>query len=764
MQGGVRPFRGTGADARRYVEVDQATADDYYLSESAACAAWTLTAASGEVQASTDLAPETYAGWVDWFHPVTGERMGVPRLPGPDRAGSPRFQEMIVNAPKSLSIAAALHPDVSAALDVAQADAADEIRRYLARHATTRIGPRGMQEVAPVEGLQTVQIVHRTSRAGDPHRHIHFQIGTRVWAAGAWRGLDGVALFTMQGMLRAIGTTVIAAHPDLTGTLAAHGLTLDPVTGEVVELEAFNAVMSKRAAQVETNLDRLTGEWESTHPGETMSRAVLGRLHHLAWAKDRPVKKPTTQATETRWIGELYEAGYHPAALRRAVLVPKVPLDTLDTQAVAARALDRCASSWSAWTPHAVRQQVTSLVTEAGVSASKEELRRFVDQASGLALAGCMSVLPASIPAPEHVAHLTSSRVTTAEIRLCDLLATLTPDSDVPLADVASLATARGLDDGQTRAAAAIASGDPLVVVEGAAGSGKTSMLAVALTATQDARKPKDGDISGGDDLAGVARVLAPTRRAALVAHEELGVPAMSVAALVHAHGWRWDSDGVWDRLGIGDTDPGTGRVFSGPPTAAKLVPGERVIVDEAGMLDQDTAIALLTVIQESGATVALVGDRAQLPAVGRGGVLDMAAQTRGRTFDMAEVHRFADSAYAALTLAMRDRADPGQVFDALVASGLVVLHASADELYQHVAAEHHDDEALTVATNEEATRLNETIRNRRVALGQVDNTATVTGSDGLSIGAGDLIQTRHNDSKRWAVHRCRRPHPNPSQ
>jgi hypothetical protein len=77
---------------------------------------------------------------------------------------------MIVNAPKSLSIAAAPHPDVSASLDAALADAADEIRRYLAWHATTRVGPRGAQEVVAVEGSQTVSIVHHTSRAGDPAR------------------------------------------------------------------------------------------------------------------------------------------------------------------------------------------------------------------------------------------------------------------------------------------------------------------------------------------------------------------------------------------------------------------------------------------------------------------------------------------------------------------------------------------------------------------------------------------------------------------
>ena len=100
-------------------------------------------------------------------------------------------------------------------------------------------------------------------------------------------------------------------------------------------------------------------------------------------------------------------------------------------------------------------------------------------------------------------------------------------------------------------------------------------------------------------------------------------------------------------------------------------------------MLDQDTAHALLTITTEAGATVALVGDRAQLPAVGRGGVLDMAAQIRGRTYDMTELHRFADAEYATLTLTMRDRENPGEVFDRLTAMGLVILHADEEQAQQ---------------------------------------------------------------------------------
>ncbi|MCL1900750.1 MAG: AAA family ATPase, partial [Promicromonosporaceae bacterium] len=750
MQGGVRPFRGTGSDARRYVEADHCSADDYYLDGDATFAAWTCSGADGSVQATAELAPEQYAAWVDWTHPVTGQRMGVPRKPGDGKRGSPRFQEMIVNAPKSLSIAAALHLDLSKALDAAQADAADEMRRYLALHATTRVGPRGAQQVVPVEGLQTVAIVHHTSRAGDPHRHIHFQIGTRVWAQGAWRGLDGVALFKMQGALRAIGTAAIAAHPGLADTLAGHGLTLDPTTGEVIELERFNQAMSKRGLQVEANLAVLHAEWEASHPGETMSRTTSGRLHNLAWAQDRPSKKPTTLAGEAGWIAELREAGYDEATLRQAAPVPVAPIGTLSTRQIAARALDRCGSDQSAWTPHQIREHTAALVTETGVRASGEELRRFIDRAASLALAECQSVLPPGLPAPEHVAHLTSPRVIAAETRLRDLLTTLVPPGTPPLADVAALAATRGLDDGQARAAAAVASDDPLVIVEGAAGSGKTSMLAVAIAAIQ---RDHEGGYSS-DSLAGLTRVLAPTRRAAQVAQAELGAPATSVAALIHAHGWRWNNDGVWARLTVGDTDPYTGRPYHGPPASARLARGERVIVDEAGMLDQDTTIALLTIIAEAGATVALVGDRAQLPAIGRGGVLDIAANVRGVTFDMTEVHRFTDPNYAALTIAMRDRDNPGNLFDQLAALGLIHLHTSEDEQREQIAAIARDGEPVTVATNEEAATLNQAIRARRIASGLVDDTVAVTGSDGLPIGKGDLIQTRRNDTSLGVANR----------
>ncbi len=747
MHGGVILFRGTGTDARRYVEADRSRADDYYLGADTSAAQFTALDGDGNVTVALGLAPEAYAGWVDWINPLTEESMGKPRLPGDGRQGSPRFAEMVVNAPKSLSIAAALHPEVSDALDRAQQDAVAEIQCWLAQHSVTRVGPRGKQEVVPVEQLQTMAVSHRTSRAGDPHRHIHFQIGTRVWAAGKWRALDTAALFTQQGAIRALGTAVIAAHPELSEVLDRHGLTLDPVSGEVIELERFNGVMSKRGEQVRRHLERLEAEWEAAHPGETVGPVVSARLAAKAWAHERPAKKPTTLREEHAWVNELHEAGYDPDTLRRPARREPALLDDLSVQTVANRALDRCTAGGSAWTRHTVQEHATRIMTEYDVQAAPAEIREFVQVATALAIEDCFSILTPDAPTPEHVAHLTSLRVVQAETELRDLIAARIPQQDPGHPDVRKAARRRGLDAGQERAAAAVASADPLVVVEGAAGSGKTTMLGVAIEVA--ARHGR------------ASRVVAPTLRAAQVAHDELGVPATSVAALVHAHGWRWNSDGVWTRLAPGDTDPDTGRTYHGPAEGARLAWGERVIVDEAGMLDQDTAIALLTVTAEAGATVALVGDRAQLAAIGRGGVLDMAAQLRGRTFDMAEVHRFTDPAYAEVTVRMRDGRDPGAVFDRLTALGLVRLHTSDEDVREHIAEQRRDGEAVTVTSNDEARAVNARIREERVARGEVDDARTVTGSDGLPIGAGDVIQTRKNNTsigvanrQNWVVQR----------
>jgi ATP-dependent exoDNAse (exonuclease V) alpha subunit len=451
-------------------------------------------------------------------------------------------------------------------------------------------------------------------------------------------------------------------------------------------------------------------------------------LQAKAWDHERPNKKPSQLGSEAGWLRELNDAGYT-LDLPRATVQRARTLDELAVQQVASRALDRTAAAASAWRLHDVQEQVARIVTEAGVRATPEELREFITITTRLAADDCLSILPPGAPTTEHVSHLTTLHVVAVETELRDRLAAR---ATVRATSATPAAREPGLDADQARAASAVASTAPLVVVEGAAGAGKTTMLGAAIRAAE-----QDGR---------TVRVITPTKKAAEVAASELGVPTGSVAALVHEHGFRWNADGVWTRLAPGDTE--TGATYRGPSKENRLAPGERVVVDEAGMLDQDTALALLTVADEAGATVALVGDRAQLPAIGRGGVFDIAAALTPRVYDLTSLHRFADPDYAQLTLDLRAGRDPAGLFDRLHAIGLVVLHEDADAMHAAVAAEHIDGAAITAATNDEARELNALIREDRVREGVVDDARTVEGSDGLSIGRGDLIQTRRNDSE----------------
>lgn len=123
-----------------------------------------------------------------------------------------RFVEVTVNGPKTWSLAAALHPEVAAAYDAAQMEAAEEIVGWLASHATTRVGPWGRQVQVPVEQIEAAVVRHFTSRAGDPHRHLHLQINARVFAEGNWRGIHTVGVRDSLEAINGIGHAAVMTN------------------------------------------------------------------------------------------------------------------------------------------------------------------------------------------------------------------------------------------------------------------------------------------------------------------------------------------------------------------------------------------------------------------------------------------------------------------------------------------------------------------------------------------------------------------------
>src|SRR4051794_14383559 len=202
-------YRGSPGAARTYVEQDRSRADDYYLAEGSGVATrYTASPLTGVTPAGS-LTGESYEIWVAGYDPATGAAKGRLR----QDADALRFVEVVVNGPKTWSLAAALHPEISEALDAAQDRAAAEIVSWLAEHATTRVGPRGRQVQIPLERLEAAVIRHYTSRAGDPHRHLHLQVNARVWAAGSWRGIHSVGVRDSIGAINGIGHAAVATDP-----------------------------------------------------------------------------------------------------------------------------------------------------------------------------------------------------------------------------------------------------------------------------------------------------------------------------------------------------------------------------------------------------------------------------------------------------------------------------------------------------------------------------------------------------------------------
>jgi thymidine kinase len=750
VRGGVTFFRsGGGAAARAYLEQDHARADDYYLTEGAGLADRLVVAGDGQVLVTGVLDGDGYEAWADWRDPVTGDAHGTPRerkIVDPasgvvvGSASSPRFVEMTVNSDKTLSIAAALNPAVSEALDAAQRDAAAEMTGYMARHSRTRIGPLGKQRLVAVERLEAAVISHRTSRAGDPHRHLHVQWNARVFAEGKWRGLDTATTLRQQGALRGIGESVINSHPQLRAALAEAKFTFDPATGKVVELDPYVAGMSKRAAQVDANRTVLEAEWRDAHPGVTPGPKIVRSWDRQAWDRDRPEKKPSVLSNEARWVQELVDAGYTPPA--RQVSVVAVSIGSLDRDQIAMDVVQQVSARRSAWSVAYLHDAAGHLVAETRITADKGVLGELLEDLTARAVRHSTALTePAQgVVMPEAVRHLTSTHVVRVEKDLADRLATRAAHtgSDAQLPEVVT-AGGRELGAQQRQVVQAMAGTHQLVVVEGAAGAGKTTALLAAKTLLEQQGRTQV--------------VVAPTLKAAKEAAQATGSQASSIHKLLHQHGWRWDDTGRWSRLAVGDVDPKTGNTFTGPSPEYVLSPSTQVVVDEAGMIDQDTARALLVTADDAGAPLVLMGDRAQLSAVGRGGVLDKAVLLTSSHVDVDEVHRFTDLAYAALTVRMRDREEPGVIFDELVARGQVQIHTTEDEAFHAMSAGALADTAagrtvaMSVASNETATALNGAVRDARLTAGLVSNGRTSTGADGTQIGRGDLVMTRRNDT-----------------
>jgi ATP-dependent exoDNAse (exonuclease V) alpha subunit len=199
------------------------------------------------------------------------------------------------------------------------------------------------------------------------------------------------------------------------------------------------------------------------------------------------------------------------------------------------------------------------------------------------------------------------------------------------------------------------------------------------------------------------------------------------------------------------------------------LYPGDRIVVDEAGMLDLDAANALAQLALETGAGVAAVGDPNQALPIGHSGAWDLIRSSSSEIVELADVHRFKDPEWGRFTLELR-RAETAEdrrtLATRLVETGHVQLanntraveSAMTDAWFD--ATNRRETISLITATHSEAQAVSESIQARRIHTGALSAHRVALGQAGQSLLEGDIVQTRRNNGRsgvenrqNWILH-----------
>lgn len=710
--------------------------------------------------AADALGRDKLRAWIDGDDPDTGLHRGR-ALPSPD---ADLLLDATLNAPKSYSIAALLDDDLSAEFEALQDRLRDRVIATWQRELNARRGAGGLvrEELARIE---VVELKHERSRSLDPHKHRHLWLNMKVQGRdGKWSNLDSRVALKFQTVVNAEGDLAARTDPEWIAALAAKGYTLG-ADGEVEQLAHVVRPLSRRSNQIEANRALKLAEWHDENPGEEPSVDVMRAIDRWAWAHGRPNKPGDVD--EADWTAsvraELAELDAELTLQRAPVEVAAVAIADLDRDALAAFAVanadQRAQASSGRFSVYDVRAGTTRALAASGVIGDREQFTELLEDITRRAIdTSTIDLIVGEGAVPGHVKALMASRTATLKAAVGRGLDDLVHEHKGPVESVdadtiAAIAatSAQGpivLNEQQADAAGAIAGSGALVTVTGPAGTGKTTMLTVARQALENQGRRMV--------------IAAPTKKAASVAGREVGAEASSLHALLLDHGWHTEQDAAgreeWRRYELGET-MANGEPFAGPRRFV-LQRGDRIVIDEAGMVDLGAARALVEVARDNKAGLALVGDQFQAAPVGHAGAMAMAVARAEQTVELEQVHRFRtaagepDTAYAQLSLRLRYAATSehaASVAAALNRGGHVSHVSSVDEVRAHLVAGYFEHAgasrtvALVTATNETAQQVNETIQAERIRRGELAAAPAAFGQNDQALHVGDVVQTRRN-------------------
>jgi hypothetical protein len=601
-------------------------------------------------------------------------------------------------------VRAAQQAAVSEALGYLESAAGHGLRGHQGDgHRAARIGTAGWI-VAAFE--------HRTSRAGDPQLHAHLVVPNLLKGAdGKWSAVDSKAVYrhalTASYLYHAVLRGELTARLGVAWTAPEKGIA--EVAGIPTDLIA---VFSTRRREILSAL-RASGR---SGPDAAQAACLATRLRKTAPAPE--------QTLHERCAARACEAGHHPGQVIQAVLdrirsPASPPIDQLAQHLLGPAGLTAQATGFD-------RRDLLQALCQAlppGVAVDRAWVEDAADQvlrhrdAVRLATrtpdgprwstAGLLIVEKAALGIAGELRNLPAHAVTT---------------------DVVDAASAdRGLSGEQQHMVHALATASGLAVVVGPAGSGKTVALAAAAHAWTGQGRPVHG-----------AAVAAVTARRL---EHATGIRSTSLARLLAAA-----------RRG----DPATGQPVG-------LTRGGVLVVDEASMADTRTLAALLTQTRTAAGTLVLVGDPAQLPEIGAGGLFT-ALTCHPDTIELANNRRQGE-AWERRALADLRAGDPDAAVTAYAAHGRVHT-APADQLadrvvddYMRMTANRGDDlrregdvdrVVMLAVRRADVADLNDTTRARLLATDRLGpNPVTVgAGERQREYRTGDLVLVTANDHR----------------
>ena len=716
-----------------------------------------------------ELDTDSLTDWVKGNDPLTGGLRGS-RVETSEQANM--LYDATINFPKTYSLAGMLHPELQHELDSLMDRIRDKTITVWQAELNGRRGAGGLIRES-LSQIEVVELEHARSRALDPHAHRHTWLSTKVLGVdGNWSNVDSSVMMKMQPLINGYGEVMARTDKRWLATLQRFGMGLD-TEGEIRELAHLSRPFSKRNEQIARNVAVIERQWRASNPNREPSATDRGWFDTQAYKVDRPAKP--AELDEMDWAQERLEeiaaidphiqadlAARFDSSTGPPEVVSYVTTATVDRDLLAligvAEADARSARSNDRFNMLTLRGSVLNAIAKTGIVAGNIDdpaLVDLIEDVTARAMSDHVSALVEETNLPQHIRAYRANATIRVRQGLEEALTAIQRpgvrmlEASIRLIDAE--VNENPLDARQAEAAGLIAGTDRLVSIVGPAGTGKTTMLrVVAIALEQQHRK---------------LLVVAPSLKAAQVAGTEIGADADSLHKLLHAYGYRWADTATgdqWRRLQVGELDL-DGRMNEGPAARFALVRGDRLVVDEAGMMDLYAASALAQICAETGAGLALVGDPRQLDPVGHGGAMQLAARLSDAGCELAQVHRFrtaagaTDTDYAALTLRIRephDRAEAAQLAAALGERGQIVAVPDVHAEHAHIVGEYmtrptvngrRSSMVIVTATNEQAQVINTLIQRARIDAGQIDPTIAALAQGGQLIHVGDRIQARKN-------------------